>query len=726
MTAVNTHFSPQDNGFHFINRFEFKFPVKFKLPFAGEVNLSDVVYGLCGGMCFSALDYYNASRPAPSVSQVDQIDASLFAYLCDRQLDSLSIPTLLKVFQWMLSDERDNGLRLARYEVPKLRRMLDKDSPAVLALIRVKGLSDPTHNHQVVAIGYDYDPASRRMTIALYDPNHPGESPSLQLDLSNPGQGVAISQSTGEFLRGFFLIDYKAQLAVPLALQPQAAAGAEAAFADLSFGAPVFSLRWPVDSHRVNQYFGENPETYKPFHLPGHEGVDLFALNGANVYAAADGDVYQASHPKDHPYGLHVRIKHVVDGRTYHTVYAHLQETHVKVGQKVAAGDLIGQADNTGNSFGSHLHLTLKIDGEQTPGYPAGIVDPWPYLQASSVTPPPPPIIPDPPDEPLPPASGITVYTVGAINLRARPTTDANIRGGLPAGEALSVLGDAAAARAKIGKDGEWLQVQTAGGLPGYVAAWLVQTIDQAFPPSDLVIYPNDFVNLRGGPATAFDLLATLTLDQPLTVLGDADNARAKIGRMGEWLQVQTEQGQHGFVAAWLVHSTAQTLPDSGLSVVPTLILNVRARPTTDANILTVVSPGDSLAVLGDKDLASSRIGQQDQWLNVKTPDGFSGFVAAWLVQPAQAAPSRKPPAPAPVPSGLAVYPIADLNVRAQASINSPRVSGAFRNVPLNVVEPDLAAAKAKIGKTDEWLHVQLPDGSRGWAAAWYLSAKPV
>jgi murein DD-endopeptidase MepM/ murein hydrolase activator NlpD len=50
----------------------------------------------------------------------------------------------------------------------------------------------------------------------------------------------------------------------------------------------------------------------------------------------------------------------------YHTIYAHLSRIDVQVDQNVAAGDLIGLADNTGNSFGSHLHLTLKIDGEQT------------------------------------------------------------------------------------------------------------------------------------------------------------------------------------------------------------------------------------------------------------------------------------------------------------------------------------------------------------------------
>jgi hypothetical protein len=49
------------------------------------------------------------------------------------------------------------------------------------------------------------------MTIYLYDPNHPGEEPSLSLNLANPTAGVNLTQSTGEPLRGFFVNKYQAQ-----------------------------------------------------------------------------------------------------------------------------------------------------------------------------------------------------------------------------------------------------------------------------------------------------------------------------------------------------------------------------------------------------------------------------------------------------------------------------------------------------------------------------------
>jgi len=50
-----------------------------------------------------------------------------------------------------------------------------------------------------------------------------------------------------------------------------------------------------------------------------------------------------------------------------------MKETHVRVGQTVKAGQRIGLADNTGNSFGDHLHLTLKKIGAKTGKYPDGM-----------------------------------------------------------------------------------------------------------------------------------------------------------------------------------------------------------------------------------------------------------------------------------------------------------------------------------------------------------------
>ncbi|MCC7358213.1 MAG: M23 family metallopeptidase [Anaerolineales bacterium] len=145
-----------------------------------------------------------------------------------------------------------------------------------------------------------------------------------------------------------------------------------------------FRLRWPTDFARINQGFGENPELYRRWGLPGHEGLDIFAPRDSPVYACADGavsrvDAYNGD-PSAMPYGNSVRIKHAGG---YETVYAHLRVTLVRVGQVVTGGAVIGQADSTGNSSGDHLHLTLKQAGATAAGltaYPRDILDPTPYL----------------------------------------------------------------------------------------------------------------------------------------------------------------------------------------------------------------------------------------------------------------------------------------------------------------------------------------------------------
>lgn len=140
-------------------------------------------------------------------------------------------------------------------------------------------------------------------------------------------------------------------------------------------------LFWPSDYSTISQGFGANPEIYGKWGLPGHEGLDIRAPMNTNVYACADGEVFKVENNPDlHPYGKHIRIRHT---NGYRTVYAHLIEVLVSEGQNVKAKQLIGKADSTGNSTGSHLHLTLKKDGATSRGetnYKGDVIDPTPYM----------------------------------------------------------------------------------------------------------------------------------------------------------------------------------------------------------------------------------------------------------------------------------------------------------------------------------------------------------
>ena len=465
-------------------------------------------------------------------------------------------------------------------------------------------------------------------------------------------------------------------------------------------------LFWPVDSRRINQAFGVNPNFYKPFGLPGHEGLDLFAPTNANVYAAADGEVYQAGHPPDHPYGLHIRILHRNGIRTYRTIYAHLASIAVQDGQAVKAGQIIGQANNTGNSFGSHLHFTLKIDGESTPGYPAGFVDPQPYLVDATVIPP--PVTP----EPRPPRSGLSVFTTSRLNLRATASITANVRAVLAAGETLSILGDATLAQAAIGQNGQWIHVQTANGIMGYVAANFVETAAVGALPSTIVVYPNTILNVRSAPSTGSTILGTVSQGDALTVFGNTAEVEARIGQPNQWLQVQSPDGLKGYVAAGFVHLTGQTAPASNLVLYPTNLLNVRARPVAGSQRITIVTPTDPLTVLGDADEARRNLGQANRWINVQTTSGLIGYASAQFLGLKQLTTAM---------SGmldLIVEATMSLMLRKQPCQNSPEVITVPTAAALTILDDNMDVARSKIGQTNQWLFVQTEASQRGWVMA--------
>ncbi len=148
--------------------------------------------------------------------------------------------------------------------------------------------------------------------------------------------------------------------------------------------ASAIRLRWPTDYYVVLQPFGVNPDLYRRWGLPGHEGVDIRAPQGANVYACADGtvehvDAYNGD-PVAQPYGNSVSLRHA---EGYVTLYAHLQQVLVREGDAVHAGQVIGLADATGNTAGSQLHLSLKKDGATAAGltsFPGDFLDPMPFL----------------------------------------------------------------------------------------------------------------------------------------------------------------------------------------------------------------------------------------------------------------------------------------------------------------------------------------------------------
>ena len=90
-----------------------------------------------------------------------------------------------------------------------------------------------------------------------------------------------------------------------------------------------------------------------------HYGMDFTAPAGTDIYSTGNG-VVAARLSSKRGFGNHIIIDH---GFGYTSIYAHLSNFNVRVGQKVQRGDIIGYVGNTGTSVANHLHYEIKLNG---------------------------------------------------------------------------------------------------------------------------------------------------------------------------------------------------------------------------------------------------------------------------------------------------------------------------------------------------------------------------
>jgi murein DD-endopeptidase MepM/ murein hydrolase activator NlpD len=125
----------------------------------------------------------------------------------------------------------------------------------------------------------------------------------------------------------------------------------------------------PADISMISSGFGYRSD---PFHggAAMHAGLDFRGPIGAPIHAAAKGKVTFVGTKTG--YGKVVEISH---GNGMLTRYAHMSAWRARLGQQVAAGDVIGQIGSTGRSTGPHLHFEVRIHDRA--------VNPRPFLESA-------------------------------------------------------------------------------------------------------------------------------------------------------------------------------------------------------------------------------------------------------------------------------------------------------------------------------------------------------
>lgn len=206
-------------------------------------------------------------------------------------------------------------------------------------------------------------------------------------ELSHDAQAEydAIAQAEEEAMRDLMkaMQEYAAQQAAQKMWYGGASGGAAASGASTSGGGAnanntssslAFngSFIWPVDSTYVTSRYGERSAPTAGAST-NHKAIDIGASSGAPIYAAADGQVANATY--NDGLGYYVSIEH--DGETA-TRYSHMTNFIVQPGEYVKQGQIIGYVGESGIATGSHLDYAVIKNGQQ--------VDPMQYYDESAVT----------------------------------------------------------------------------------------------------------------------------------------------------------------------------------------------------------------------------------------------------------------------------------------------------------------------------------------------------
>jgi peptidoglycan LD-endopeptidase LytH len=240
-----------------------------------------------------------------------------------------------------------------------------------------------------------------------------------------------------------------------------------------------------------------------------HEGIDIFAKKGTPAIAATEGYVRRVNETN-----LGGKVVWLWDTKRNQSLYyAHLDTQMVRPGQRVMPGDTLGLVGNTGNARYTppHLHFGIYQSGE-------GAIDPLASVWMNSQEAP--PVTAD-----MQKLNQWARVAAKKLMLRTGPDTKSAALGELGHHSVVKVVGGV----------GNWYRLLLPNGRSGYASASYIETLDKAVRTEQL---PAD-TGLLDAPDLQAAQIDSILSRTRISVLGQADN----------FLYVQTESGQRGWVA---------------------------------------------------------------------------------------------------------------------------------------------------------------------------------
>jgi len=334
---------------------------------------------------------------------------------------------------------------------------------------------------------------------------------------------------------------------------------------------------------------------------------------------------------------------------------------------------------------------------------------------------------------------------LGYLRIRPTPSTELPPITHVYDGAVLESLEPRADTLAKVGQEGQWLNVCVSEGVEGYAAAWYLR-LPAVAPPVSFEIFAAEaapmvevvnpvvgFLNVHLTPSPERDILIQVDSGTVLEALEPEADVQAKVGQEGQWLHVRMPEGLEGYVPTQYLRLPAprpvsfEALAAEAALVVEVVspelgYLRVRPSPSTDQPPIAQVYHGDLLEPLEPEAEVQAKVGEAGQWLHIRAPDGIEGYVAAWYLrlQEAKAIEEGEEIVRVRMKVEVVSPEVGYLNIRPGLSTARPPIAQAADGTVLESLEPR-ADTLAKVGQEGEWLHIRTPDGVEGYAAAWYL-----
>jgi hypothetical protein len=162
-------------------------------------------------MAFVAADRFAHREAPPAEEAPPAFGDALFREVVSRQMDSFGrifeVPARFALAAF--ASDRARLRDTVKTAWPQIRSTIDDGRLAMVGLVRRSGVAliAPDFGHQVVA--YRYSASKERVTIGVYDPNHPGDD-TVELVLQRADDGsISLAQSTGEPLLGLLALPWE-------------------------------------------------------------------------------------------------------------------------------------------------------------------------------------------------------------------------------------------------------------------------------------------------------------------------------------------------------------------------------------------------------------------------------------------------------------------------------------------------------------------------------------